>query len=229
MPDINEEKYPSNAISKKVAPIRPTDGKPKVMSNHDPSTKPIARKKKLKRTGKVLRQKKSFTQKLSETFLGEDTNNVGSYILYDVLIPAAKSTIQEMITSGIEMLLYGESRPRSRKKDDRGFGRVSYSSFFDTRRSDRRDDSERVRPRGRSRVDQLLFENGRECADVLESLENMLEEYETVSVADYYELAGVPGNGFIDNKWGWENLKKAYCKTVRGGFTIIFPEPIELD
>ena len=47
--------------------------------------------------------KKSFLSK----FLGEGAKDVGGFILNDILIPAAKSTLYEIITGGASMSLWG--------------------------------------------------------------------------------------------------------------------------
>ena len=63
-------------------------------------------------TGKVKTKKKSEASKLKDVFISEDVSNVKSYILMDVLIPAAKKAISDIVSNGIDMILYGETRGR---------------------------------------------------------------------------------------------------------------------
>lgn len=59
-------------------------------------------------TGTAKTRKKRETHKFTDIFIAEDANNVKSYILMEVIIPTVKKTISDVITTGIEMLLYGD-------------------------------------------------------------------------------------------------------------------------
>ena len=99
--------------------------------------------------GNVVKQKKGFFKKFAEVFVGDDVTSVTSYIFYDVLIPAAKSTLSDMVSGGIEMLLFGDSNRSSRIRRDKGVSKVSYSSYYNKtdRESDRREASRQNRTR----------------------------------------------------------------------------------
>lgn len=62
---------------------------------------------------------------------------------------------------------------------------------------------------------------------VIERLSDILENYDVASVADLYDLVGLPTT-YIDNKWGWTNLAYANVRQVREGYLIDLPqaEPI---
>lgn len=181
-------------------------------------------------TGKVTRQKRTFGQKVSEAFLGDDTQSVGDYLLHDVLIPAMKSTLSDMVGGGIEMLLFGERRSRGTYRD-RGHSYVSYGSYFgDSRDRDRRDNRRELSRSERSRhdFDNLSFETRGEAEDILSHLVDLTVDYNVATVADYYDLAGVESQ-FTDNKYGWTNLRDASVDRVRQGYTIRLPQPRVLD
>ena len=217
-----KEEFPSNRISSRVVPMTDTPRRRKTVEGEEPQ-----QEKRVKKTikGHGVRRKKTMTQSIAQTFFGDDARNVGNYVLWDVLLPAAKTTIQEMVSTGIEMLLFGETRSRSgRSNKHDGRSVVSYGSFY-------RGDNERSRPtsRGRYNFDSIVFKRGDEAADVLESLCDSLEKYDQVTVSDFYELAGVDGATWADENWGWENLSKAYCTRTRGGYVIVLPKPVQLD
>lgn len=215
--------YPSNSRS-----LMENPGPNELLPNSKLTRKPINPKRIQKVVkGRVLRKKSKNS--IGKSFFGEDSRNVVSYILEDVLIPAAKNTIQDMITSGIEMLLFGETRGRTRHEGRDRKSVVSYGSYFKGR--DENPFRDRVRGsarRGKYEFDEIIFESGSEAAEVLNSLEDLLDEYEEVSVADFYELAGAPTD-FTSNKWGWKNLSRAKCIRVRNGYIVDLPTPIELD
>jgi len=220
-----EEEFPGNPKSASVAPVRRRKASQiKVQEEVVETKKPLAH---------GIRKKRSFTESVARTFLGEETKSVGKYILFDVLIPAAKNTIQEMISQGLEMLLFGETRGTSRSRGrDKDRTTISYNSIYRNRDRDENPydpRSKSSRSRGRFDLDDIVFRHGDEAAEVLDGLCDMLEQYDQVTVADFYELAGVDGGSWTDQKWGWTNLSKAFCTHTRGGYTVVLPEPVALD
>ena len=65
----------------------------------------VERDKKVEKvvTGKVITKKKSGLSKLTNEFISEDAHSVGSYIIKDVVIPAAKKLIYDIFTDGIDI------------------------------------------------------------------------------------------------------------------------------
>lgn len=63
---------------------------------------------------------------------------------------------------------------------------------------------------------------------VLDTLIDIIDTYEFASVADLYDLAGLPTT-YVDNKWGWGSLQYAEVRQVREGYLLDLPnvEPIE--
>jgi hypothetical protein len=189
--------------------------------------------------GKVTTQKRSVWKRLKESVIGDDTQSVGDYMLHDVLIPAFKSTLSDMLGGGLEMLLFGERR-RSNITRDRGRSYVSYGSYYSNDRDDRRDrDRDRDRKddeyrsvsrqsRARHDFDDIIFNSRSEAELVLAHLVDQTIEYNRASVADFYDLSGIESN-FTDDKYGWTNLRDAYTDRVRNGYIICFPTPRPLD
>lgn len=204
--------FPSNAHSDKA-----TNGKTVAANSKD---EPKKVEKVIK--GVVVQKKRSLGKRFMETFIGDDINNVGSYILHDVLIPAAKSTISDMVQGGIEILLFGE-RKGSRTRRDNGRSYVSYNNYSSR---DRRE----VSPQNRARhsFDELVFGTRGEAEEVLSHLVDLVDEYGQANVSDLYDLAGVTAN-FTDNKYGWTNLASASVSRVREGYVINLPKAILLD
>lgn len=63
-------------------------------------------------SGKARVKKKSGISKLKDNLISEDVDNVKSYAITDVLIPAAKKAISDIVTNGIDMILYGETKSK---------------------------------------------------------------------------------------------------------------------
>lgn len=191
------------------------------------------------RTAKI--RKKNIFQKMAASLFGQGQSGVGNYILLDVLIPAAKDTIQDMVTTGIEMMLFGESTGRTRRRHSNDKSYITYGSYFRQPgrgrgnnyttgvRDARRNDYIRVEP-FYNRLDGISFESRGEAEEVLDALVNLLEEYEEVSIADFYDISGLSNmSEYTDNAWGWTSLGQARITHTRAGWEIDFPRPIQLD
>jgi hypothetical protein len=206
-------------------------------SKEPPEEKP---KKEIEKVvvGEVVVKKKSIGAKFREVFIEADFRSVTQYIIYDVLIPAARNTIVDVATKGVERMMYGESAIRRRNY---GSGtRITYNNPIDRGYVDRgyRDASTNP-PRGRlpsvrdsqlqrHSQDDLILSTKEDAALVLERMNDILDNWPVVSLADFKELVGIPST-FIDNRWGWVNLKDVQILQVREGYVIDLPsaEPIQ--
>ena len=167
--------------------------------------------------GKVKTKKKSGATKFADVFITEDISNVKDYIIYDVLLPAAKKTISEIVSNGIDMILYGETKSRKSKGS-----KVSYSKYYDDREDDYRRSNRRSRVIGYDYED-VILETRREAEEVLNRMEDLIDSYGVVSVADLYDLVGISGN-YTDNKYGWMNLRSAGIERTRDGYMLLLPK-----
>lgn len=177
-------------------------------------------------TGKVVRKKKPMIDRFAETFFGDDAGSVLNYVIYDVLIPAAKTTFLDMLNRGGERLLYGEDAPvdRSKLRRNKGVTRVSYENYWD---KDEKRNHRSSRPRRNIGFADIILESHSEAEDVLVSLVDMVDKYGEASVADLYALIDEPAS-YTDNKFGWDNLSEALIKPVRGGYALHLPDPIDI-
>ena len=78
--------------------------------------------------GKVKTKKKSEISKFKDVFISEDAKDVKSYIMMDVLIPAAKKAISDIVRDGIDMILYGNTGHKRSSGYSSGASYVSYRS-----------------------------------------------------------------------------------------------------
>ena len=185
----------------------------------------LAERKKIEKvvTGKVKTKKKSEISKLKDTFISEDVSNVKSYIVMDVLIPAAKKAISDIVRDGIDMILYGDTRSG---RSSSGASYVSYRSYSDRDRRDTRRESSRTRV-GYD-YDDIILESRVEAEEVLRRMDELIETYGIVSVADLYDLVGKSCN-YTDNKYGWINIRNAEPVRVRDGYLLKMPKAGPID
>ena len=163
--------------------------------------------------GAVVTKKKSEVSKLKDIFVSEDIKSVKSYIFMDVLVPAIKDAIEDIVTNGIRMILRGDT---SARRSSSTASKISYRDYYD---GDRRN-NDRFRNETRSvtkySYDDIILESKGEAEAVLDRMSEIIDIYGMVRVADLYDLVGVTGD-YTDNKYGWTNISGAKPVRVRDG------------
>lgn len=188
---------------------------------------PATQEKKVEKvvTGVVKTKKKSKFNQMMDGFISEDAKNVKSYVFGEVLIPAIKKAISDIVTDGIDIILYGESRGRNKRS---AADRVSYRNYYDDRgRGSRMNERQAIMAAGYSYDDIILSSRG-EAEDVLARMDELMDTYGLVRVADLYDLVGITGN-YTDNKYGWTNIRNADIVRVRDGYMIKMPRAVPID
>ncbi len=175
--------------------------------------------------GPVVTRKKSFGKRVAEMFVGDDVANVKTYVLYDVLIPAMKATFSDMVSQGIEMLLFGETRRGGRTTRERGRSVIDYGKSY---RTDSRPSTYSLGNRQAHQFDDIILTSRGEAEVVLSHLLDLIDDYGLASITDFYSLVGIQGT-YMDNKWGWKNLSGSEVSRVRDGWIINLPKAIPLD
>lgn len=197
-----------------------TDYKPNSHKYKEESRKkqPEEEKKKLEKVvgGAVKVKKKNELHKFADIFISEDVKNVKSYVFMDVLVPAIKKAIVDIVTDGVNMIFYGGVR---RVGNGSSIPKVPYSSLstgkYDPRPSDRT-------VRKTYDYDNIVFPSRGDAEEVLTHMYDSLKKYGEVSVGDLYDLVGVSGS-YTDYDYGWTDLRNARSVRVRDGYALDLP------
>lgn len=172
--------------------------------------------------GKVKTKKKGELSKLGDVFIAEDIRSVGSYAFMDVLVPAIKDAVFNIVSDGLSMMLFGSTKGSKK----RGVAdRVSYNRYYRDRDRDREDRS--PRSRGYS-FDDVILDSRVEAEEVLSAMDDIRDQYGMVTVADLNDLVGVTGR-YTDNKYGWSSLRTAEVIHVRDGYMLKLPRATVID
>lgn len=170
--------------------------------------------------GTVKTRKRNGVTKLKDVFVNEDAKNVKSYIFSDVLIPAIKKLLYDIVNDGASMLLFGNTS--SGRKKTIG-SNVSYRQFYDSKVEDRR-------PVSSSRFDyeDLIFESRGEAEAALSKMDEVIDVYGTVSVADLYDMCDLTAP-YTSNRYGWSNIQTAEVARLRdGGYVLKLPRALPI-
>lgn len=211
-----------------IVPIEPT--RPNEVSlpgNTDKAKEGASPEKKVIAKAKV--QKKSAIKEALRTFFVQDLPEIAEHLVVDVAIPAAKNAITDMVTQGIQQLLYGDVDSRRRPTS----GYTSYSSssrvnrgagYYDSRRSERREPRQ-PKP---TNVEDLVFDTRGDAVDVIEYVAEQIEECGQVSVADLMSSVGIQPR-YTDERWGWTTTDAFEIRQIREGWLVSAdrPEPLK--
>ena len=189
--------------------------------------------KKIERVTKseAIRRKKGLGRKFKEVFFAADARTTGQFIIYSVLIPAAKDMIIDGVREGVEKLVRGDSYRRRNAPRSGPAGYVSYNTM-PMRRDPREMEQPRPlssRARARHDFDEIVLTSRAEAEEVIERMFDIVGRYTTATVADLYDLVGVRSS-HVDHKWGWSDMRGAGVVRVRDGYLLELPDiqPMEM-
>lgn len=171
--------------------------------------------------GKVITRKTSLFKRAARSMVADDAQNIGEYLITDVLIPSVKNLLADLVGQGANRILFGTARNRQRGVlGDRPGLRTRYDlvSGPEPRRMISRE------ARARHDFSDVVLDTRGEAVEVVEALINRVDRYGSASVSDLYDLVGVTGS-FQDQRWGWTDLRTADVRQVRGGFLLDLPNP----
>lgn len=177
-------------------------------------------------SGEAIKRKKSIRKQLRETFIAGDLKSSMRYVAFDILLPTLRDMLWEAGSGGIEKLIFGESRRRGSTPPQAGpTGYVSYNrySMGGSRMSGPQRAMSRM-ARARHDFDEIVLPDRVEAEEVIDRLFDLVSRYETATVADLYELVGLPSS-HTDHKWGWSDLRGAGVSRVRDGYMLDLPDP----
>lgn len=188
---------------------------------HTPNSHKYKENLKNKKTEKVTKgkvTKKKTKTKFLDLFMPEDMTSIKDFLIDDILIPSVK----KIISDSVDMFLYGGSSDHGRSSHISD--RISYRSFYD-----KRDDRGRKKSRrGTYNYEDPILESRRDAEHVLERLDEIIDQYDVVSVLDLYDLCGLETNP-TDDDYGWTNIRNAKIVREKNGFMIKMPKLLPID
>lgn len=214
--------YSSNSRTDKKGAATPSGGADK--PEKEEVTKVVS--------GEVKERKRPMGRRIVDTFAGDDAHSVGQFVLFDVIMPAVKATITDVVSQGIERMLYGDVRARStRSSTPIGGGRpmTAYNRPVSSAGRQQEPAPRAISQRGRAVHDfkEIVFPTRGDAEIILDRLREFIDKYDVASVSDFYASAGLSGS-WTDDKWGWFNLIDAGVRGVRGGFILELPPTEEI-
>lgn len=184
-----------------------------------------------KRVQKIVKTpaktKKNELRKFADIFISEDVNSVKSYIFMDVLVPAIKKAIYDIVTNGIDMFLYGGT---GKGKSNSSGQKVSYRNFYDQKNNNNPGyrGSENTRSHNAFDYDDIVFSNRGEAEAAKRQMQDVIARYGVVTVADLYDMVDLTAP-YTSQKYGWMDVSSAEVVRVRGDYTLKLPRAVPID
>lgn len=170
--------------------------------------------------GSAKSKKKGEIQKFADVFISEDVHNVKTYIFLEVIVPAVKKAISDVVTNGIDMILYGGSGKTGKNSVTT---KVTYGKYYNN------SEPKRTQHRTGFDFDNIVFENRGDAESVLDAMNEIISQYGVVSIGDLYDLADVSTDNFTVNKYGWNDIRGCKTVRVRDGYVLKLPKAKHID
>lgn len=170
--------------------------------------------------------------KFFRQLFADDMKTVRRTFREDVIIPFVQDGLSGIFHDGIDLLIYGSKSGRRGSRRDLfsnmktrydKIGRSSLNSTISRRSFDRDDDDEDVE----AYDDNLfIFATRGKAETVYNAMEDAIEMYGAVSVADIYDLAGITNyrGDFVDRNWGWATMDGIKVRRRGGKYLLDLPK-----
>jgi hypothetical protein len=215
MPDKEENKPlidPARALSKSYPP-----NSKKSKQESEKVEKKVERLEGVK----AIKQKPPMGRRIREAFTGDSARGIGDYLIFEVALPAIKTTLFDLINQGANRALFGPGSQAPGAANRRP-GVVNYNQISRNQVNQPQVINISARDKATHKFDNILFGTRQEAEVTLSALLDIVDRFDVAAVSDLYELVGVTGS-FVDDKWGWFNLQGADIVPVRGGFILDLP------
>lgn len=228
------EEYPTNSnLSKLRATVPVSPAKPSQQSEGE-RPKP---EKAIE--GEASIKRKTVGKRFSAIFTGVSLKEIVDDAIDQAIIPGIKGMIRDAGERALDRWLGNGAGSRIPNAAARtmvtNVAHVAYNKFSAPNAAMVRPDATRppmaMSRRGQSVHDfeEIEFATRKDASIVLDLMYDRLQQYGSVSVAEFYAWADVRGN-FTDQNWGWRDLTGAGPTMARNGmFVLNLPAPVDLN
>lgn len=179
-----------------------------------------------------IRKKRNAGKHLLRSFIEEDGRNAADYILWDIVIPSAKSLVHDIMDRGSARLLWGDGGYSGGRYNSYSSNNRPYNDYAS--RSTRPMNDTRANQYNRSRrnqtsvfVDDIYLDSLHDLEEFDSRLHYLLDNQGFVRVSDYYKAANLESN-YIDARFGWYDLRGMTKMREGDAWLVTMPIPEEI-
>ena len=169
--------------------------------------------------------KKKSLDSVTKIFFVETADHVKDYVVKEVIVPGIKGVIFDMLSRGMQMLLWGDTSviPTS--------GTTKPSSIYHQAGAQQQQHNSSISApirnvKRRYMYDPLILSTQDDAKHLLEEMQKVINNSSSgfVSVADMYDIVGETRD-WTDADSGWRTLRGADIQPIRGGWILKLPDP----
>ncbi len=231
---MDDNEYPSNSHTSR---LRPTVAAAPPSGSVKPETDEDRPKVEKAIEGTASMKRKSVGSRFKTIFTGVSLKDVVDDVVDQAIIPGIKGVLFDAGERALERWLGNAAGNRGRaaaKSIVTNVAHVAYNKFSQPTVVNNRPTV--VGPQQMSRraqaifdFDEIEFQTRKDATIILDLMYDRLENYGSVSVAEFYGWADVKGN-FTDQNHGWKSLEGAGPTRTRSGtYVLNLPDPISLN
>lgn len=179
-----------------------------------------------------IRRKRKAGRHLLKSFIEEDGRNAADYILWDIVVPSAKSLLHDIMDRGSARLLWGDGGYSNGRYNSYSSNNRPYNDYAS--RSTRPMSDTRTNQYNRSRrnqtsvfVDDIYLDSLHDLEEFDSRLHYLLDNQGFVRVSDYYKAANLESN-YIDARFGWYDLRGMTKMREGDVWLVTMPIPEEI-
>lgn len=164
----------------------------------------------------IVRAKASPVKKFTEKFFGKDTDELKTWVVWDVVVPG----IQDLLLNGLSMAFRGEPLRRG-SSSGRREPYPYHSAYSSSRRSSGRRESYRREDEYGGKLDyrDVVLKNREDAEDIIDQMRERIEKEGEVTVAEFFDMLDSPSD-MVDNDWGWTSVRDIGLRRVSDGWKI---------
>lgn len=187
--------------------------------------------------GKVVVRRKSIWRRMTENLFVNRFDVVVDHVIGEVIVPALKLTVVDAGTSLLDRMILGEggrvmgARASSLLGQSIGtYGQQTNYNKIGNQIPGAQQHVPNITSQGRTshNISEVVLPTRLDAEAVIDNMFRRCSDYNSVTVADFYELCGITPN-WTDDKFGWTDIRGAGVLRVGGGFIVNLPRPIPLD
>lgn len=172
--------------------------------------------------GTVVRQKQPIGKRIRSLFIADDIEDVGSYLVDDLIIPFIKNTVVDLV----EIIMFGQTsvrRTRRGRNDRYSNLPTDYSAKYSPRDRDRT----RSRRRGTD-YKNIVITDPKDARELVDSIQKRIALYGSANVGDLLELIDETPT-YTDLAYGWKDPDQIGLRRVGQGWLIDVDDAEPLD
>lgn len=218
---FDEDPKPAKAVNDSPKKVQKRSNE--IVQATPESTKKIKGPVKIKKSGAL----KQFWS----GFIVDDLGTAKDYVVSEILVPYAKKIVKEILDSTLDSVFYGNNTPRSRDSAGNRAAYPNYNSYtsYSYRYGLNNNDTyaqndRRAYMRPYADLGQIIMRDRQDAVNCLDCMQDTINNYGTVTVADVYDYIGVQSR-YTDRDYGWTQLNTARIEGTRDGFALVLPQP----